>query len=211
MPAQLPSLVLALVEAMIRSPTPDTITPLYKVISGIRENIFDILPDETMSRFQSECTRILRKLDDHVSSLLCLAMFAKIASADTRPSTQRPGWLRSICQFFDATRGLKTLDLAFLRVILACSSTTELSPTQSVDCILLAKEVCDVVDSSQKNNWIQSGKAKIVKLCEKVLKVEHDPTIQMLVRRTSLASMPCVLAHSDDRALHSLLRYYRRN
>lgn len=192
-PAQLPSLVLALIESMVRQPTSETITPLYRIITGIRGSILDILPGDSMSRFQSECTRILRKLDDHVSSLLCLAMFARIASAETRPSAQRPVWLRSICQFFDATRGLKTLDLVFLRVILACSSTTELSPSQSIDCILLAKEICDAVEPSQKTSWIQSGKAKILKLCEKILKADHDIRIQMLVCRHHVLFYECLL------------------
>lgn len=208
-PTQLPTLVLTLIVAMVRQPTPDTIAPLYKVISGTRGNIFDILPDDTMSRFQSECTRILRKLDDHVSSLFCLAMFARIASADAQPSDRKPGWLRSICQFFDATRGLKTLDLVFLRVVLACSSTAGLSASQSVDCILLAKEVCDVVDPSQKNHWIQSGKVKIVKLCEKIMRADHDPTIQMLVG--SVYSVTSKNAHSGDRALPFSPRYSPRS
>ncbi|EEP75601.1 predicted protein [Uncinocarpus reesii 1704] len=161
-------------------PCKDTLSPLYQVIKSVQGSILEIIPEQIMINFQVECTRILRNLDDHMGNLFCLAILAKIASAPQLFPSEKPRWLRSICQFFDATRGLKTLDLAFLRAILVYSGNSVLFSSESVQYLQLVKEICEAVEPTQKTLWLTANKPKIIKLCEKVIKSAASLEVQMM-------------------------------
>ncbi|KAK2761010.1 hypothetical protein FQN53_007817 [Emmonsiellopsis sp. PD_33] len=165
---------------MVQNPCVETVRPLYSVMKGICANLLEILPEETMTNFQTQATKILRNMNDHVGSLLCFAMFARVTSMRCVLPPGQPPWFQSICHFFDATRGMKTLDLIVLRAILSCSGNTHLSVADSIECLELAKEVCDSIDVVQKNEWIRNNKPKVVKLCEKILKPGTNNQIQMM-------------------------------
>ncbi|KAK2802179.1 hypothetical protein FQN51_004860 [Onygenales sp. PD_10] len=166
---------------MVQNPCVETVRPLYSVMKGICANLLEILPEETMTNFQTQATKILRNMNDHVGSLLCFAMFARVTSMRCVLPPGQPPWFQSICHFFDATRGMKTLDLIVLRAILSCSGNTHLSVADSIECLELAKEVCDSIDVVQKNEWIRNNKPKVVKLCEKILKPGTNNQIQMMM------------------------------
>lgn len=142
---------------------------------------------EVMVNLQVEFTKTLRNLDDHMGNLLCLATFARIASTQYHdplhqhgPST--PSWLVNIQNFFGSKRGLKTLDLVVLRVILACSSSSNhLTPSQAAESIRLSISIADAVDPQQRQIWLSSNSSKIAKLCEKVARDGLDHEIQMMV------------------------------
>lgn len=140
-----------------------------------------------MVNLQVEFTKILRNLDDHMGNLLCLATFARIASTKYHdPQTQHgpstPSWLLNIQHFFGSKRGLKTLDLVVLRVILACSSSSNhLTPAQAAESIRLSISIANSVDPQQRQVWLSSNSSKITKLCEKVSRDGLDREIQMMV------------------------------
>ena len=122
-----------------------------------------------------------------MGNLLCLATFARVASSQKlsrgdESAQQVPGWLQSINHFFGAKRGLKTLDLVVLRVILACSTSCQsLMADQAAESIRLGIDICATVEGSQRETWIQTNSSKIAKLCEKVTRDNTEPEVQMLV------------------------------
>ncbi|GMG40874.1 unnamed protein product [Aspergillus oryzae var. brunneus] len=166
-----------------------------------------------MSSLQIELTKTLRNLDDHMGNLLCLATFARIASSQRVPrgdesAQQVPGWLQNIRHFFGAKRGLKTLDLVVLRVILACSTSCQsLMTDQAAESIKLGIEICATVEGSQRESWIQSNSSKIAKLCEKVTRDNIDPEVQMLGITFLVYLLPTATLPSGlpEVALHWLL------
>lgn len=136
-----------------------------------------------------EITNILRKTDDHIASLLCLAVFAKIvswasASSSSNEAAQddRPSWLQSMRHFFDSKRGVKTIDVVALRVILACSENTPLSQQDSEEILLLAWQIVALVEPSQRTAWVEANRAKAARLEAKIAREGLRGDLRMLVR-----------------------------
>lgn len=193
MPACLAPFMEQSIRAMGERPSAETILPLNQICNGIRNSpgILLEIPSETMSSLQVELTKTLRNLSDHMGSILCLATFARMASlqdltAETGCVRFVPSWLQSVNHFFGPKRGLKTLDLVFLRVILACSdSCNDLTVDQAAESIRLAIEICDRVEQEQKDCWITANSSKIAKLREKVARNGIDRSVQFLVCNSS--------------------------
>lgn len=189
-PARLANLITSLVSAVARNPSADTIAPLHTLMNGLQgcSLLQHDVPTEVMSNMQVEFTKTLRNLDDHMGNLLCLATFARIASIrhdgfTNKHGPEAPSWLLNIRHFFGPKRGLKTLDLVVLRVILACSSNcNSLAPPQAAESIRLAICIADAIEPEQKQAWIAGNSSKIAKLCEKVARDGLDREIQMMVR-----------------------------
>lgn len=174
---------------MGNNPCAETIQPLHRLISGLQTSprlLFEI-PQETMSSLQLELTKTLRNLDDHMGNLLCLSTFAQISASGRKAQdgdAQAPSWLQNINHFFGPKRGLKTLDLVVLRVILACSaSCSSLTTNQAAESVRLAIGICDSVEQGQRDAWVAANRPKIAKLCEKVTRSGISPEVQMLVCR----------------------------
>ena len=179
-----------LVTAMAGNPCADTIAPLHVLMNGLQgcSLIHHEVPSEVMLSLQVEFTETLRNLDDHMGNLMCLATFARIAStrktnSHPKHGPEPPSWLVSIQHFFGPKRGLKTLDLVVLRVILACSSNcNNLTTSQAADSIRLAICIANAIKPEQKQAWLSFNASKISKLCEKVSRDGLDREIQMMVR-----------------------------
>ncbi|GES65348.1 hypothetical protein ATEIFO6365_0010027400 [Aspergillus terreus] len=185
-PARLAPFFTRLICTMGNNPCAETIQPLHRLISGLQTSprlLFDI-PQETMSSLQLELTKTLRNLDDHMGNLLCLSTFAQISASGRKAQdgdAQAPPWLQNINHFFGPKRGLKTLDLVVLRVILACSSScSSLTTNQAAESVRLAIGICDSVEQGQRDAWVAANRPKIAKLCEKVTRSGISPAVQML-------------------------------
>ncbi|PLB52423.1 hypothetical protein P170DRAFT_378212 [Aspergillus steynii IBT 23096] len=186
-PACLASFITHLISSIGENPCAETVLPLYQLMTGLRTHPRVLLevPSEIMSNLQVELTKTLRNLDDHTGNLLCLATFAQIASSKIAQvdngHEQCPPWLQNVKHFFGPKRGLKTLDLVVLRVILACSaSCNSLTTEQASESIRLAIEICDIVEPGQRECWIAANSTKIAKLCEKVTRSGIDRGVQIL-------------------------------
>ncbi|EKV18968.1 Chromosome segregation ATPase-like protein [Penicillium digitatum] len=172
-PARMASFITKLVSLMAENPCVETVMPLHTLISGLKGSprILNDIPSEVMSNLQLVFTKTLRNLDDHMGNLLCLATFAQIATALGTTSRNQHGsetpWLLNIKHFFGQKRGLKTLDLVVLRVILACSSSCNLAPPEAAESIQLAICIADAIEPEQKQAWTAGNHPKIAKLCEK--------------------------------------------
>ncbi|KAL4922234.1 hypothetical protein BDW62DRAFT_173287 [Aspergillus aurantiobrunneus] len=186
-PASLAPFVMQMIGKMRLNPCVETVRPLYLISSCLQASrvLFE-LPQGVMSCFQTELTKTLRNVEDHMGNLLCLGTFAKLASSQTGNTgadngLDAPIWLQSIRHFFGPKRGLKTLDLVVLRVILACSSScSNLTVEQSAESIRLAISICDGVDKAQREHWIEGNTIKLAKLCEKVTRDGIDRSVQIL-------------------------------
>lgn len=139
-----------------------------------------------MSNLQSEFTKTLRNLDEHMGNLLCLSAFAMLASSrkvnsQHQHGSESPLWFLNIQHFFGPKRGAKTLDLVVLRVILACSANyNNLTPAQAAESIHLAIVITDAVEAAQREAWVAGNSSKIAKLCEKVTRDGLDREIQVM-------------------------------
>ncbi|GLB17860.1 hypothetical protein AtubIFM61612_007749 [Aspergillus tubingensis] len=190
---------------MGEDPRAENILPLNQISNGIKRSprLLEEIPSEVMASLQVELTKTLRNLSDHMGNLLCLATFARMASLED-PGTEKgcvrfvPSWLQSVNHFFGPKRGLKTLDLVVLRVILACSdSCSDLTVDKSAESIRLAIEICDRVEPEQRESWVKANGSKIAKLREKITRSGIDSGVQML-GATFLASLLPVAALSTD-------------
>ncbi|KAL4991513.1 hypothetical protein BDW68DRAFT_184949 [Aspergillus falconensis] len=186
-PANLAVFVMQMIERMRANPCVETIRPLYSISSCLQATgILFELPQEVMSCFQAELTNTLRNLEDHMGNMLCLATFARLVSsqndsAETKDGVNTPTWLQSIRHFFGPKRGLKTLDLVVLRVILACSSScAKLTAEESAESIRLAISICCSVDKAQRTCWIEGNSIKLAKLLEKITRDDIDRGVQVL-------------------------------
>jgi hypothetical protein len=192
LPARVSIFVERMIQNMVDKPSAETIYPLYQMISAMHgsSSLLTAFSEDTMSSFQTQCTKILRNLDDHMGNLLCLATFARISAARASNSSlgQRsenfPGWVQNIRQFFGPKRASKTLDLVVLRVILACSANFNMSPKEAVESVRLATEICDAVGPDQRTLWVERNNARIAKLYEKVGRQGIDQNLKIMVRKS---------------------------
>ncbi|KAK2757338.1 hypothetical protein FQN54_004852 [Arachnomyces sp. PD_36] len=201
-PASLTSFFSKTMERMVQKPCPETAKCVYSLMSGIHTTILEVLPEDTLVKFLTECKKTLQNLEDHMGNLLCLATLAKISSPYTTPDERgedtssnegivkggeagkekdnHAPWLRSILQFFGPKHGMKTLDLVVMRVIFACSASSNLSIADSIFGIQLARGICGAVEFEQRNSWIRTSGPKLVKLCEKIVRPGIDPKVQIM-------------------------------
>ncbi|KAL4754801.1 hypothetical protein BDW72DRAFT_165377 [Aspergillus terricola var. indicus] len=186
-PANLAVFAMQLIERMRINPCVETVRPLFSISSCLQATgILSELPLEVMSCFQAELTNTLRNLEDHMGNLLCLATFARLVSshngsAEAEDGANTPTWLQTTRHFFGPKRGLKTLDLVVLRVILACSSSYgNLTVEESAESIRLAISICNSVDREQRTRWIEGNSIKLAKLVEKITRDGIDQGVQML-------------------------------
>jgi hypothetical protein len=200
---------------MAANPCVETVSPIHALITGLKGSprVLDDIPSEVMSNLQLEFTKTLRNLDDHMGNLLCLATFAQIATGRTTTSHYQHGsegqWLLNIKHFFGAKRGMKTLDLVVLRVILACSSSCNLGPQDAAESIRLAITIADAVEPEQKQAWIASNSVKISKLCDKAIRDGLHSGIQTMVRLAFLIEQ--TIAKYSIRPLYSCMPFFRHS
>ncbi|RAH43421.1 uncharacterized protein BO95DRAFT_516470 [Aspergillus brunneoviolaceus CBS 621.78] len=187
-PARLTPFLSSVIRQLSENPCSETILPLHRISTGLRTSprVLLEISTEIMSSIQVELTKTLRNLADHMGNLLSLATLANLASLQGKLSDQEsrsstPLWLQSVSHFFGPKRGLKTMDLVVLRVILACSdSCSELTPVQAAESICLAIQICDRVEPEQKEAWNAANPSKIAKLREKVMRSGIDRGVQIL-------------------------------
>ncbi|KAJ5738532.1 hypothetical protein N7493_001687 [Penicillium malachiteum] len=213
-PVRIADLITTLALNIAESPSEKTIAPVYSLMKGLRGRSlvrYDV-STEVMSQLQLELTNTLRKFNDHMRVLLSLATFAQIVSIETNDmgnTQQAPPWLISIEDFFGPKRGVKTLDLVVLRIILACSSPNDnnLTPSQAAESIGFAITIADAIGSEQKNAWITTSSSKIAKLCEKVARDGLDREVQIMGTAFLLLLLPAAQLPSSIRelGLHALL------
>ncbi|KAJ5726191.1 uncharacterized protein N7483_007548 [Penicillium malachiteum] len=214
-PIRIADLITTLALNIAKSPSEKTIAPVHSLMKGLcgRSIVHYEVSTETMSQLQLELTKILRNFNDHMLVLLSLATFSQIVSTETddmgnKSEANTPSWLINIEDFFGPKRGLKTLDLVVLRVILACSSSNnELTPSQATESIGLAISIADKIGPEQKKAWMTANSSKIAKLCDKVARDELDREVQFMGTTFLLLLLPAaeLPSHIRELGLHVLV------
>lgn len=199
LPASAASFFLKVMETAVQTAAASTIRPIYSMLAGVGPGLLDVMPEAEVMQFQDRLVRLLRKMDDQTANLLCLAIFARLVTGSTWPSstaeisshepspasntirTEKTSRYYTIEQFFNQKRAVKTLDLVVLRVIFACSNSSNLSLEDSVESLKLAKEIIGAINVEEKDQWLNSNGPKVRKLYEKVLRVDLTGDLQSLV------------------------------
>lgn len=165
-----------------------------------------MMPPDLLIELQEHLLNILRALEaaDHSANLLCLAILAKLASADltnleslgqplgsdvsppdtsssSEPNRASVVNCSSAKHFFTAKRASKTLDLVVLKVILACSRSCSLSSSEIIESLQLSEEIVDAVDKDEKRTWMLKNSFKSRKLLDKVLRPDIDIGVRCVV------------------------------
>lgn len=214
-PASLPAFLLKLIRRAADSACASTVRPIYSVLEGVGASILDILPLEIVTQLQEQLIAVLRGLEDHSTSLLCLAIFAVMhqtpksvslenessswppgSSSETSPSA-KPVKYESAKDFFTAKRAAKTLDLVVLRVILACSSSSGMDTAQAIEIVKLSRRIIDAVDISERRDWSLRNATKVKKVHEKISRQDVDSVLQLEGLET-LASLVGIDRVSED-------------
>ncbi|KAL2042947.1 hypothetical protein N7G274_004005 [Stereocaulon virgatum] len=189
-PSTFPVFLTGLVEKAVCTLSPATIRPIYHVLSAVGSSYLDALPIDVLTHLQDRLVEVLTKLDmdDHFGDLLCLGVLAKFAcrsrnsavTAQLNNVGSPPGEggpttadrYVSARKLFEVKRAPKTLDLAVIRAITACSESCTLSPNEI----------------SEKMGRKNSGKVK--KLNKKILRADIDPDVQCAALNFVVALSP---------------------
>ena len=179
--------------------SPGTIRPIYQVLSGVGSSFLDALPVDVLTHLQDRLVEVLTKLDmeDRFGDLLCLGVLAKSASRPFKSSKAAPlnslgssigaGEAKTADQYvsarklFEAKRAPKTLDLAVIRAITACSESCTLSLDEISESLRLSGEIVDAFGGEEKQAWIGKNVGKVRKLHRKIARADIDPGIQCAV------------------------------
>ena len=195
-PSKFPDLLMQLVDKAVRSLSPETIRPIYQVLSAMGSSYLDILSFDVIARLQDRLVEVLTKLnmDDRSGDLLCLGVLAKFASRPCNssdlhiPNIQSSSIGRSSMtvvdryvsarKLFEDKRAPKTLDLAVIRAITACSESCALSETDISESLKLSGEIVEAFDCREKQAWVAKNGGKVKKLHQKILRADIVPEIQ---------------------------------
>lgn len=182
-------------EKAVQSLSPETIRPVYLLLSGVEASYLDILPFDFLYRLQSQMIEVLTNLnsDVHMANLLCLAVLAKFSS---RPGLMEKPLPSVQCspndetepesadrfltarKFFSSRKAPKTLDLVVIKAITACSQSCQLSSHEIVESLKLSREIVDAFDQKEKSSWLAGNGRKIKKLYEKILRPDIEAKVQ---------------------------------
>ena len=198
-PLNAPVFYMKCLERAVQTLSSETIRPVYLLLSGLDSVYLDSMPLDIVSSLQSQMILVLSKLesDDHLASLLCLAILAKFSSMhgdmeNSGPNIQSlpqdENGLHSADRFlparkFFSSRVTKTLDLIVIKAITACSQSCRLKVHEVVESLKLSVEIVDTLDEKEKSHWQAGNIRKINKLYEKVLRSGIEAKVQCEVRR----------------------------
>ena len=195
-PSSFPELLMQLVDKAVRSLSPETIRPIYQLLSAMGSGYLDILSFDVIARLQDRLVEVLTKLnmDERFGDLLCLGILAKFAS---RPRTSSDVYIPNIPsspvdgssmtvadryvsarKLFEDKRAPKTLDLAVIRAITACSESCTLNATDIAESLKLSGEIVEAFHCRERQAWAAKNGGKVKKLHRKILRTDIDAETQ---------------------------------
>lgn len=206
-PTILPRLLTTLLHKAVREPSASNIRSIYGVVSGPKFHLLHTMTPDLLIELQEQLLKTLLALEaaDHSANLLCLAILAKLASAESRSletmepsswsdtnSSPEPGASKGSVSaavasssaakhFFTTKRGSKTLDLVVLKVILACSRSCSLPSSEIIESLRISEEIVNAVGKEEKRIWMLKNGTKTRKLHEKVLRPDIDIGVRCAV------------------------------
>lgn len=189
-PAQVPVFLNKLLSDVAQNPCAAKLKPLCDVMQGLSNaDLIQLIPNNLMEAFQREGTKILRNLNDPLSTLLSLATFTRIRKLwkPTNSTQENPQWLANICQIFGPKSSNKTLDLVIISAVMACSTSSNgYTLNERILLVKLAMEICHEIDEDLRKTWLSANSSKLAKLCEKLKQPDINAELQVTVRKALL-------------------------
>ena len=197
--SSLPKFLGMLLSKAIDSRSPESIKPIFQVISGLGYGHIDDLPLSLVTRFQEQLTEILAKHDtkDPLPGPLCLGVLAIFASIrnDEKDYTNVSNKMQvtdheDVAQleryaiarkFFTTKRAHKTLDVTIFKAIDVCSGSSMLSHDQGLEILEICISIIDAVSTHDKKAWVAKNPMRAEKFLEKIARPEIDRNLQCLV------------------------------
>ena len=189
-PASIHAFYTKLVKRTISYPSVSTIQPLYSIVKGVGTKYLASMSDDLSTRLQRSLIELLKGIKDHVASLLCLAIFARL-SANSHPISPQDGSsspetlasetstitdTKSIPSqarnLFVGRRASKALELAILQAITACSENHDSIDLASHEILAVATAVVKAIDAGDRGAWIKKSAQTIQKYRERLLRHE---------------------------------------
>lgn len=143
--------------------------------------------------------------DNHLASLLCLAVLAKFSSRpgateeslsnvqsspNDKIGPESADRFFPARKFFSSRRAPKTLDLVVIKAITACSQSCQLSTHEIVESLKLSREILVAFDEKEKSSWLAGNVRKTKKLYEKILRVGIEEKVQCEVGEREVLVFP---------------------
>lgn len=187
-----------LLETAARRSSTASLRAVYRLFNGTRTILLDTVPESNIKSFILECQHALRSLNDQVSPLLCLAIFAQIVNSckettlsspePTKDPVQIPR-IQEVCrEVFDILNGRhtsKTLDLTVMHAIICCSDGKNITTAEAMERLQLIKEILVTIEPSRKVHWTEAHWGRIQKFCEKIVRPGIEFDVQLMVRSSS--------------------------
>lgn len=189
----------------LETPSPHTIGPIFKILSGIGSHLLDALPSDLVARLQEQFKKLLQTVgtQQHMTDLVCLAVLAITASSQSSSSTSQDelpsrttvheaSTVNQMRRYNEARqylckRATKTLDLVVLKVIFVCSKSCTLTVSEVIESLRLCQTIVDTIDAGDRRLWMENDRGKLRKLVEKVSSYDRRSKVLCMVR----PSNPC--------------------
>lgn len=190
----------------VAKPSADTIRPIYLILSGLGCSELWASSQTLLVRLQEQLKQILscrRDYEDQSSTLLCLAIFARLAApqlstVDGRrasPSVSafdtsdegRQGRLEIARKFFEPQRASKTLDFTVVSARILCSQSCVASLDSIIESLSLCKEIVKSVADVDKRRWLTNRGPMSKAPIDGILRSDLDPSVQSAVRNFYIA------------------------
>lgn len=191
-----------------RNPCVEAVKPVYSVLKGTSTTPFELLSNDTFSRFETQLIDVLRTstsrtsnhAEDHSLTLYCLGIMKMVVSAadvpfrfstshsfydtqellaSTQPTT--PRWSADgMRKFFEGSaQAPKTIRLLVLRAVEACCVLPGVSSHEMSENLDLATEILHAVPLKFLDEWCRNNASIRNRLQQKALTMETDSSLQL--------------------------------
>ncbi|KAI9785649.1 MAG: hypothetical protein M1816_008272 [Peltula sp. TS41687] len=205
-----------LLRAAIESPSVSAIRNVYGLLTPRHSSLVEDVPTEIVRALHDRLLMVLKHSDQQLVNLLCLGVFARLVSGHRSrcdsDSGKPPAELNdndshrqldvlnigSIEKFFNELKGPKTIQLVVLRVISACSDSSQTSLHDALETLSLAIEIVNTVEPTIKRKWIEANDVTIQKLRDKISRATlplelQSRTLEFVLSLTGSEPLPPVL------------------
>ena len=215
-----------IVQKASNAPSKATIEPVYAVLANCDLRFLDVFPPKIIISLQEQLNTILRtSLNDHSTSVLCLAIFAKLStiafplkdhawssdgpdSSVGSDSSNQDDKFRIARKYFikgASDKVSKIMDLVILHAVQACKPTPD--PTQAAERLKISADILNAIESEERNSWVQKKKSAptILKLYSELMRPHISREVQIagfaVIAALNISSVPQDLILACEKAL----------
>ena len=215
-----------IVQKASSAPSKVTIEPVYSVLANCDLRFLDTVSTKIVIGLQDQLNTILRtSLNDHSTSVLCLAIFAKLStisiplkdhawsgdgpdsSAGSDSSNQDDKFRIARKYFIKGTsdKVSKIMDLVILHAVQACKPTSD--PAQAIERLKISADILNAIEFEERNSWVQKKKSAptILKLYSEFMRPHISRDVQIagfaVAAALNISSVPQEVILACEKAL----------